>query len=139
MPDLDYALLCDFVRADPGGVAHAIGAGIDTLYAAEVPTGHNVGLLAKFTFTQGESGRPHRIELFFRTTDGAELVKIEALIAPEWDETLPPGWGVGAVMGINFGIPLPDYGLYSLEVMIDDRSVKSLQLRVVPPADTPAS
>jgi len=130
MPQLDYAFLCDFVRAE-GGLAHVIGAGIDTVYAPETPTAHNFGLLARFTFTQGECGRPHRIEVFFRTEDGAEIAKVEAVITPEWGQGLPPGWPMGASLGLNFGLPLPAFGVYAFEIMIDDGHAKSLGLRVV--------
>jgi hypothetical protein len=133
MPQLDYAFLCDFVKADPGGLAHVIGAGIDTVYAAETPTAHNFGLLIRITFTQGESGRPHRVEVFFRTEDGDELAKIEGVVSPVWDQGLPPGWPIGALLALNFGLPLPSIGLYALEIMIDDSSAKSLNLRVLEP------
>ncbi len=130
MPKLDYALLCDFVRPE-GGLAHVISAGIDTIYAAEVPTGHNLGLLMRFTFTQGECGRPHRIEVYFRDTDGQDLTKIEAVVTPEWNDTLPPGWPLGLQAGLNFGVPLPAFGEYAFEIMLDDNSVDSRALRVV--------
>jgi Family of unknown function (DUF6941) len=130
LPELDYALLADFVRVD-GGVASVIGGGIDTVYASDVPAAHNFGLLARITFTRGECDRPHRIEIFFRDTDGQDIAKLEATTIPKWDDTLPPDWLVGALMGLNFGLPLPVFGLYAFEIMIDDRSAKTLNLRVV--------
>jgi hypothetical protein len=130
MPQLDYAFLCDFVRAE-SGLAHVIGAGVDTIYAPEVPTGHNLGLLMRFNFTQGECGRPHRIEVYFRDTDGQDLVKIDAVVTPEWDDSLPAGWPVGVQAPLNFGVPFPEFGVYAFEIMIDDNSVDSRNLRVV--------
>ena len=132
MPELDYAFLADYVRTDQSGVAHAIAAGVDTVYTTEVPTGRNLGLLIRLTFTQGECGRPHRVEVFLRTTDGQELVKLEGVIEPQWDPTLPAGWPVGSLVALNFGAPLPEFGVYSIEIMVDDRSAKSLNLRLVP-------
>jgi len=130
VPQLDYAFVCDFVRVE-GGIAHVVGAGIDTLYAAEVPTGHNFGLFARITFTQGECGRPHRIEVFFRDTDGQEIAKVDAVTTPQWESSLPAGWPVGVMLGLNFGLPIPRYGLYAFEIMIDDSSAKSLHFRVL--------
>jgi len=43
VPELDYAVLCDYVRTE-GGIAHVIAAGIDTIWAGEIPTGQNIGL-----------------------------------------------------------------------------------------------
>lgn len=56
MPRLDYALLCDFAPVE-GGLAHIIGAGIDTIYAPTVPTGQNLTLLARLAFSKGRGGR----------------------------------------------------------------------------------
>jgi len=71
---------------------------------------------------------------------GQDIAKIEAVINPEWDDTLPPGWPIGAMLGLNFGIPLPAFTVYAFEIMIDDNSLKSLGLRVVerPAAPPPA-
>jgi len=132
VPQLDCAFLCDYARTEPSGVAHVVAAGIDTIHVQQVPTGRNLGMLIRITFSQGECGRPHRIEVFFRTTDGKELVRIEGVLEPIWDPTLPPGWPVGSLLALNFGVPLPDFGVYSVEIMVDDSSAKSLNLRVVP-------
>ena len=50
MPELDYALLCDYVRAEHG-IAHVIAAGIDTVYVPDVPAGHTIGLLSRVAYT----------------------------------------------------------------------------------------
>jgi uncharacterized protein DUF6941 len=97
MPELDFAFVCDFARAD-AGLGHAIGISVDTIYAAEVPTGHNLGLLARVMFTRNECDRPHRLELYFQDADGTRLVALNAIIEPEWPEELPVGWRVGALM-----------------------------------------
>jgi hypothetical protein len=55
MPEVDYAFLCDHVRAE-GGVAHVIAAGIDTIYQEQVPSVANFGLLARITYTRAEWG-----------------------------------------------------------------------------------
>jgi hypothetical protein len=138
MAELDYALLCDYVRVDRGTAA-VIAAGIDTVYLAEVPGGRQIGLLLRVTFTRNESGRPHRLEVIVQDEDGERLVQIEGVITPEWKEGLPPGWLTGALAGFNFGVPLPRYGVYSMEILIDDRSAKSLNLRAEPmPAAAPS-
>jgi hypothetical protein len=133
VPELDYALLCDFVRVD--GVAHVIGAGIDTVYAQEVPTGHNLGFLARLTFTRNECGRPHRVEIVFQDEDGKRLTQIQGVLQPEWVEGLPPGWRTGSILGLNFGVPIPAYGVYAFEILVNDSSVQSLNLRVVRPEE----
>jgi hypothetical protein len=69
---LDFALICDYVRAQDG-VAHVIGAGFDTIHMEEVPSGHNIGLLARILLARNECGRLHRVEVLIQDEDGARV------------------------------------------------------------------
>lgn len=131
MPELDFALLGDYVRVE-GGLAHVIAAGIDTVNAAHVPTGHTVGLLFRVEFTQNECGRAHRLEVIFQDEDGQRLAHLTSVVAPEWKTGLPAHWKTGLIGGFNFGVPLPAYGVYAFEIMLNDSHVKTLKLRVIP-------
>jgi hypothetical protein len=139
MPELDYAFLCDYVRSE-GGVAHIIGAGIDTLTVPQVPGVANLGLLARVTYNRTESGRPHRIEVILAETDGENVAHLAATPTFEWTKGLPTGWKQGMFLALNFGVPLPKYGLYTVDILINDDHKKALNLRVIePPAQaTPA-
>jgi hypothetical protein len=133
MPELDFALLCDYVRAEPAGVAHVIAAGVDTVYPPQVPSGQNIGVLVRLTFTRNECDRPHRIEIFFQDLDGNRLVQISGTAQAQWQEGLPTGWRQGVFLAFNMGIPLPAYSQYSFEILVNDQSVKTLNLWVAPP------
>ena len=130
MPDLDYALLCDYVRAEQG-IAHVIAASIDTVSTTDVPTGRNVGLLIRLTFTRYECGRPHRVEVIFQDIDGERIAHIQGVLTPEWREGLPVGWRTGALFALNIGVPLPREGVYGFEILVNDHHVKTIDLRVV--------
>jgi hypothetical protein len=138
MPELDFALIGDYVRPE-GGIAHVIGAGIDTVVPPEVPTGHNFGLLLRLTFSRQELERPHRIEVIFQDMDGTRLAHLNTVATPTPVEGIPAGWRQGLQAAFNLGIPLPDYGQYSFEVLVNDTHLKSIPLRVVPPADPGAA
>lgn len=129
MPTLDYALLCDYVRAE-AGLAHVIAAGIDTIWKDEVPSGQNLGLLMRVGFARSECGRPHRIEIIVQGEDGDRLAQLSAVVEPEWLEGLPASWTSGALTGINIGVPLPRFGLYSVEILVNDTLMKAIPLRV---------
>jgi hypothetical protein len=43
MPELDFAFMCDYARAE-GALAHVIAAGIDTVQLPATPTGANFRL-----------------------------------------------------------------------------------------------
>jgi hypothetical protein len=130
VPVLDYALVCDYVRAE-GGVAHVIAAGIDTVHAQDVPHGQNIGLLMRVSFTRNECGRQHRLEVIFQDEDGERLAQITGIIEPEWPADNPPNWRAGALAGLNIGVPLPRFGLYAFEVLVNDSHMKTIPLRVV--------
>lgn len=134
MPELDFALIADYVRAE-GGIAHAVGAGIDTVFAQEVPTGQNIGVLIRLRFTRQECGRPHRLEIIFQDIDGARLAGLTTVITPTWTPELPVGWNQAVLGGFNVGIPLPDYGQYAFEILVNDNMVKSIPLRLIAPPE----
>jgi hypothetical protein len=138
VPDLDYAVLCDYVRVEPTGVAHAIAAGIDTVWTESVPAGQNVGLLVRVAFDRTECGRPHRVEVIFQDADGQRLAQLQGGATPEWPPDHPPGWKVGALLGLNVGIPLPAFGQYSFEILLNDNHVKAIPLRVEQGPQAPA-
>lgn len=137
MPELDFALVSDFVRAE-GGVGHAIAAGIDTITTPAVPVAHTVGLLFRLEFRQSECGRPHRFEVIFQSVDGERLAHLTTVVTPEWKAGLPIGWPVGLIAGINMAIPLPRYGEYAFEILVNDSFAKSIRIRVIAPPDAAA-
>jgi hypothetical protein len=134
MPELDFALVADYVRTE-GGIAHAVGAGIDTVFAAEVPTGQNIGILIRLKFTRQECDRPHRLEVIFQDVDGGRLAGLTTVITPTWSPELPVGWRQSVIGGFNVGIPLPDYGLYAFEILVNDNMVKSIPIRLIAPPE----
>lgn len=138
MPELDYALLCDYVRAE-GGVAHVIAAGVDTIYRDEVPSATNLGLLARVLFTDDETGQPYQLEVNLHDQEGQQVAQLNGTVTPQPVEGLPEDWPSGALLAINFGVPLPSHGVYTLSILLDDTPRKTINLRVVPPAsDGPA-
>src|SRR5689334_15548074 len=129
MPELDFAVVCDYVRAE-GGVGHVIGGGFDTITLDEFPAGHKMRVWARVWLARSECGRPHRLELIFQNADGERLAEISGPIEREWNDGYPPGMKAGVGMAFNFGVPLPAPGLYSLEILLNDSLVKSIPLRV---------
>jgi hypothetical protein len=132
MLQLDYAVLCDYVRAE-GGVAHVIAAGIDTIYRPEIPTVANLGLLARFTFTDDDLGQEHQVELQLADQEGQEVARITGSPALQPVPGLPKGWPYGGIIALNFGVPFPHHGPYRLTILLDGNPAKTINLRVAPP------
>lgn len=132
MPELDYAVLCDYVRTESsGGVAHIVAAGIDTIHTAQVPTGINFGVAVRVKFSRSECQRPHRLELIVMAMDGDRLGTVNGSVVPEWPEGQPEHWKVGAAAGLNFGFAIEAFGLYQIDLLVNDSLAKSMPFRVV--------
>jgi hypothetical protein len=132
MLQLDYALLCDYVRAE-GGVAHVIAARIDTIYRPEVPAVANLGFLARFTFTDDDLRQAHQLELRLTDQEGQQVAQITGSPPLQAVQGLPDGWLYGGIVALNFGAPLPSHGPYTLTILLDETPVKTINLRVIPP------
>lgn len=130
MPELDYAFMCDYARAE-GGIAHAIAAGIDTIHVPATPIGANFGLLMRVAFTRNECDRPHRVEVIIQGVDGERLAQLSGVLTPTWREGLPVGWRTGAMMAFNLGVPIPEFGEYSISIMLGDTEAKHIDFRVL--------
>ena len=135
MLQLDYALLCDYVRAE-GGIAHVIAAGIDTINRPEVPSVANFGLFARVTFTDEDLDQPHQFEVGLHDQGGEEIAHVTGARQLRAVEGLPEGWAYGAVLALNFGVPLPRFGTYTITILLDGEPVKTINLRVVQAEDT---
>ena len=136
MLQLDYALLCDYVRVEQGGLAHVIAAGVDTIYRPEVPAVANLGLLVRVTFTDDDLGQDHQFELRLEDQEGQQVAQFTGTPPLSPIAGLPEGWAYGGVFAINFGVPLPTHGPYRFTILLDGTLAKTINLRVVPPETT---
>lgn len=130
MPELDFAVLCEYVRHERGGRMHIVSAGIDTLSATEVPHGASFGLATRVLFTRSECGRPHRLELIIQGEDGERLGEVTGTVTPQWPEDHPVHWSKATTAAFNFGVTLNDFGMYSIDLLVNDSQVKALQFRL---------
>lgn len=132
MPELDFAVLCEYVRQDEGkGVGHLLGGGLDTIEVGKVPSGANLGLWARILVARNECDRPHRLNVIFQDEDGERLVDVNNTFVSKWIEGYPVGWKIGAAVAFNLGVPLPREGRYSIDILINDNLTKTIPFRVV--------
>lgn len=136
MPQLDYMVLADYVRQD-GNAVHIMGAGIDTVFARQVPAVHPFGVAARISFgTTEEPGEQHRLRLTFSGPDSPVLQADTAFVTPPRVPGVPEHWRTGLGIAMQIAVPLPRYGDYSCELSIDDGAItQSFDLRVMPPAE----
>jgi hypothetical protein len=136
MPELDFMIISDYVRAE-SGVLHMIAGGFDTITARAVPAARSIGIGLSLKLLRREMTENHTLRLVFHGTDGARIAEVGAdLPARSEAPNVPPGRKVGVVAGLNMSLPLPVYGDYSLELLVDGSREKEIPIHVVPPADT---
>lgn len=131
MAEIDFVILADYVRND-AGVLNIVGGGFDHIYALAMPSGQNVGLGLRFLFTRPECDRPHEVRIAFQDAQAQVLVEVRAAFVPSVPPGYQPGDHIGMTINANMGIPLPDYGQYTFEILLDDEPMKSIPLRAVP-------
>lgn len=136
MLELDYLVLADYVRGD-SGVLHIMGAGIDTVIAPSVPTAHAVGIAARIKFDATEEpGTPHKLSITFQGDDEVLASVHGTFMTPPPVGGTPVHWKTNVNLAMRATLPLPRYGDYSLDVVLDNHRVKSIDLRVIaPPKD----
>jgi hypothetical protein len=133
MPELDFMVTADYVRAE-GGMLHMIAAGVDTMLVAAVPAARPVGVGLRILIDVAEAQHPHHVELIYQDADGRRLTQVSGTLGPIGpDQPLPPpGRPFGVPVAFNFLLPVPALGDYSLELFIDDKFQKSITLTAVP-------
>jgi hypothetical protein len=136
MPELDFMVVADYVRAE-GGVLHMIAAGFDTLWTPTVPAVRQVSVGLRLLVDVAEARETHRVTLLYQNADGQVLLRMEGVFGPLGPEQPlpPPGRPYGVPLALTLPMPMPAYGDYSLELFMDDQTdpVKSITLTIAPP------
>ena len=147
MPELDFAILCQAARVAPDNLMYVLAGGWDTLAGPEGVV-QPVTVALRILFTQGECGRPHRVEAIVQDADGRRLAVVTAVVTPQLPQ---PGTSAGRTFNAMTVLPIPvffpHHGDYGVELLVNDTSLKSIPLRyvagpplpVVPPAPSPPS
>jgi Family of unknown function (DUF6941) len=138
MPELDFMVVADYVRAE-GGVLHMIAAGFDTMYAASVPVMRQIGVGMRLTMTATELQYAHDVELVFQDADGKRVSQVNGTINPQPGAAVSPlGRPFAVAMAFNLVVPVPAYGDYSLELLIDHSHKKTISIVVAQPPAEPS-
>ena len=136
--EVTFAFLCDYVDQS-GSKMSAIGVGVDTLYAKNIPATHPLLFaVIALQFTSVEVGQKN-IGIRVIDSDGQNVF-------PPLDGTFnvlppPPGYSykteriVLALQGLSF----PQYGDYSIRWIVGGQEVKSASLKIAPPPAPPTT
>ena len=128
MAACEWAILCDYSFQDSGRKTCLIGV-FDRIFAKHVPATHRQAALALKVV--GDPGEKVRIRVEIRRPAGGQLAKLEG--------AANTGSRGSAELQLNIvGLPIPDYGDYSITIFLNDESAKELVFKVSePPTSTP--
>ena len=128
MAECDWAILCDYAFMDVGKKMCMIGV-FDRVYATAVPSSlRQSSVSMKMLGNPGEKVE-FRVEITRPT--GGQLAGIQG-------EVVMPDTGSADVQFNLAGLPLPDYGPYSVNVFVNDElSRVSTFVVAQPPAQPP--
>jgi hypothetical protein len=131
---LDYMVLADYVRQD-GGVIHIMGAGVDTVLATHVPAVQPLGVALRISFDAADPvGQQHHVRVSFVGPEKPVLTIEAPFSRPPPPPDVPEHWRTGLGIGVQLAVPLPEYGDYTCELLIDDGGEidpRSIDFRVI--------
>jgi len=130
VPELDFAILCEAAHATQGLLF--VHAGCFDQITGAVGT-HQVAVAFRLLFTSGECDRPHSMDVIAQDEDGQRLATVTNVVVPHIPDDLVAGTKVKVLVTMRIPLQIQRYGRYSLEILADNVSLKTLPLRFAPP------
>lgn len=123
MPSIKYAHICEYARVDQSGTVTIIGI-FDTIHVAAVPS--NFPFMHVITNLSGQKGESFQFLTRIASPEG-ELIQS----APPVDIAIhQDDASINQINGY-IGMSFPAYGVYSVELVIDEVVVHTIPFRVV--------
>lgn len=127
--DVDFAFLCDSAQ-ESGGKVHALGIGIDGIFAPTLPATHSVVLVAQFRYWAAEAGtRSLAVRLI--DADGHAMSAADGQIM--FGDTADNPTGVARLLLTLAALPFEHYGDHAVTISIADDEMVRLPLRIMAP------
>lgn len=127
-----WAIPCRFAEATPDGTATIVGAGLDSVWLPEVPADVGVFVMLRVAGAAYEFEEPHTfaMRLVDPQSDEHNLLSLEFGPMAEPPPLLHPGMDPGILVPVAIGWRAEHFGLYTLEIYIDDRRERSVAILV---------
>lgn len=130
--DVAWALPCRFAEATPDGTATIVGAGIDSVWIEETPSDVGVFLMMRISGPVYEFEEAHTMSVKLIDPEREEQEMLTAAFGP-MDELPPqhhPALDPGILIPAAIGWQAEHFGLYTLDVLVDERPRRSVAILV---------
>ncbi|MGD0086354.1 MAG: hypothetical protein ABSC24_04415 [Verrucomicrobiota bacterium] len=127
--NVQVAILCDAATQEAGSEKLNLLGAFDTIYAQQLPAIHpQCAVALRITFATAEEG-PHKLALTFINADGRPVMpamEIPVAVALPEDVHFVTRNFVVNIQKLKFA----EVGLYSVDILMDGRSLASIPLQV---------
>jgi hypothetical protein len=127
------ALLARYAEVDSnGGLLNITGGGLDIFGSPRLPVDISVAFVLQLTFDEAEAGTEHRLTVFVRDPDLAQVGKtVDVAFVPRLGELHPPGWrGHFSITG-GLELHVEREGPHSVAIQIDGRESADLPFLMI--------
>ena|SRR5947209_4120114 len=130
--EVAWALPCRFAEAAADGTATLVGAGVDSLWAPEVPADVGVVLMMRIAGPTYEFEEEHQLAVRLVDPERDEQEMLSATFGPmeQVPPLLHPGLDAGILVPAGIGWRAEHFGLYTLEIAVDARRHRSVPILV---------
>jgi hypothetical protein len=130
--DVVWALTCRFAETTPDGTATLVGAGLDSVWVQEVPADVGVFLMMRIAGAAYEFGETHTLAVKLIDPERDEQEVLTATFGPieEMPPQHHPALDPGILVPAGIGWRAEHLGLYTLDVLVDDRPRRSIPILV---------
>lgn len=135
--EVAWVLPCRFAEATPDGTATIVGAGLDSMWVPEVPADVGVFLMMRIAGPQYEFQDQHTVAVKLIDPEREEQDVLTAgfgpmdELPPAYDPALDPGVLIPAAVGWR----AEHFGLYTLEIYVDERRNRSVPILLRDPQE----
>jgi hypothetical protein len=132
---LDWAIPCRYAEATWDGTATLVGAGADSVFTSSLPLEAMVFLMLRFTGAEDEFETETRFEVRVIDPASREQPVASAALFGARPPLRLPGAEIAMLVAPQIGWDATEYGLYTLEVHLLGRRLRSIPLAIRPAAE----
>jgi len=135
---LDFAFLADFAQTS-GGKINVVGGAFDHIWTKDVPLTYPLmTLVARLVLSPAEVGRDHKLEVIIMDSDGKKIANVDGGLRVERSIQGDAWKPSGTFLALNFlGVRFEKFGSYSIEIVANGSSLKSIPLEIAKRAEQP--
>ncbi len=130
--ELDFAFLADAADV-PMGKLFVMGGAFDTIHVPGFPASHpTLAVVIRLLLSPNDLDRKHKLEVLLLDADAHHIASANGELVVPKSPGSPAGWKQSVILPLRFmNVPFKSPGHYSIEILMDEKMVKAIPLRVL--------